>query len=149
MRAYTFEEYIDRSPRIVWNTLVNLDVASRWRPLIHSMSTDDGEPVHARSKIRVVIEFAGQRQTRVSTTIAFEPERRWALHSSDRPEMEGVFDFVLSADGHGTRIVATCDLTSHGFVPWLFLPLIARGERERRREMLGNLKRYIEQTFPK
>ncbi len=149
MRAYTFEEYIDRSPRVVWQTLVNLEVAPKWRPLIQSMSTEDGEPVHAASKIRVTIEFLGQRQSRVSTTIAFEPERRWALRSSDRPEMEGVFDFVLSADGNGTRIVATCDLTSHGFKAWVFLPLIARGERERRREMLGNLKRYVEQTFPR
>jgi uncharacterized protein YndB with AHSA1/START domain len=149
MRAYTFEEYIDRPPRIVWNTLVNLDVAAKWRPLIHSMSTEDGQPVHAHSKIRIVIEFLGQRQSRLSTTVAFEPERRWALHSSDRPEMEGVFDFVLTPDGTGTRIVSTCDLTSHGFKALLFLPLIARGERERRREMLGNLKRYVEHTFPK
>jgi uncharacterized protein YndB with AHSA1/START domain len=149
MRAYTFVEYIDRPPRIVWNTLVDLDVAPKWRPLIHSMSTEDGQPVHGRSKVRAVIEFVGQRQTRVSTTVAFEPERRWALRSSDRPEMEGVFDFVLSPDGNGTRVVATCDLRSHGFMPWLFLPLIARGERERRREMLGNLKQYVEQTFPK
>lgn len=144
MRAYRFEEYIDRPPRVVWDTLVNLEVAPNWRPLIHSMSTDDGQPVQAGSKIRVVIDFLGQRQTRLSTTVAFEPERRWALHSSDRPEMEGVFDFVLRPEGSGTRIVATCDLTSHGFVPWLFLPMIARGERERRREMLSNLKRYVE-----
>jgi hypothetical protein len=63
--------------------------------------------------------------------------------------MEGVFDFVLSPDGNGTKIIATCDLTSHGLLPWLFLPLIARGERQRRAEMLGNLKRYVEQHFPK
>lgn len=149
MRAYTFEEYIDRTPRIVWDTLVNLEVAPKWRPLVRSMSTEDGQPVHAGSKIRLVVDFAGQRRNRLSTTIAFEPERRWTLLSSERPEMEGVFDFVLRPDGTGTRVVATCDLTSHGFVPWLFLPMIARGERERRREMLGNLKRYVEQTFPK
>jgi hypothetical protein len=149
MRAYTFEEYIDRPPRIVWSTFVNLDVAPKWRPLVQSMSTDDGQPIHAGSKVRLVIEFLGQRQSRVATTVAFEPERRWALRSSDKPQMEGVFDFVLSPDGNGTRIVATCDLTSHGFLPWLFMTLIARGERERRREMLGNLKRYVEATFPK
>jgi carbon monoxide dehydrogenase subunit G len=149
VRAYTFEEYIDRSPRVVWDTLVNLDVASKWRPLVQSMSTEDGQPVHAGSKVRLVIDFLGRRQTRVSTTVAFDPEKRWALHSSERPEMEGVYEFGLRPDGTGTRIVATCDLTSHGFMPWLFLRLIARGERERRRDMLGNLKRYVEQTFPK
>ena len=149
MRAYTFEEYIDRPPRIVWDTLVNLEVAPKWRPLIQSMSTEDGQPVHAGSKIRITIEYLGQRRSRVSTTVAFEPGRRWALHSSDKPQMEGVFDFVLRPDGNGTRIVATCDLTSRGFLPWLFLPLIARGERQRRLELLANLKRYVEATFRK
>ena len=63
--------------------------------------------------------------------------------------MEGVFDFVLQPEGSGTRITMTCDLTAHGFMAWLFIPLIARAERRRRIEMLGNLKRYVETNSPK
>ena len=33
MRAFTFREFIDRSPRQVWDTLVDLDAAPMWRPL--------------------------------------------------------------------------------------------------------------------
>jgi carbon monoxide dehydrogenase subunit G len=144
MRAYTFKEHIDRPPRDVWNVLVDLSVASRWRPLIKSMETEDGQPVHAGSRVRVVIEYLGRRSTRVSTTTAFEPERRWTLHSGDVAAIEGYFDFQLEPDQTGTRVVASCDLIAHGFLPWLFLPLLARGERQRRIELLPNLKRYVE-----
>jgi len=148
MRAYTFREYIDRTPRQVWDVLVDLEVAPRWRPLIKSMETEDGLPVHDGSRVRLTIEFMGQRQTRTSTTVAFEPTHRWTLHSSDKPQMEGWFDFVLEPCGSGTEVVTTCDLKAHGLVPWLFMPLVARGERQRRAELLGNLKRFVEGTVP-
>jgi uncharacterized protein YndB with AHSA1/START domain len=144
MRAYTFVEHIGRPPRDVWRVLVDLSAAPRWRPLIKSMETEDGTPVHAGSRVRLVIEYLGRRATRVSTTTEFEPERRWTLRSGDDPAMEGFFGFELEPEGAGTRVTATCDLIAHRFLPWLFLPLLARGERQRRVEMLGNLKRYVE-----
>jgi carbon monoxide dehydrogenase subunit G len=146
MRAYTFKEYIDRPPREVWNVLVDLSVAPRWRPLVNSMETEDGQPVHAGSRVRLVVEYLGRRLTRVSTTTAFEPERRWTLHSGDLDSMDADFDFELQPEGTGTRVIATCDLRAHRFLPWLFLPLLARGERQRRVELLPNLKRYVEGT---
>jgi len=94
----------------------------------------------------LTIEFMGERQSRTSTTVTFDPPHRWTLRSSDRPAMEGLFDFSLEAQGPGTQIVTTCDLKAHGFVPWLFMPLIARGEKQRRAELLGNLKRFVEST---
>jgi len=146
MRAYTFREYIDRPPQQVWDVLVNLEVAPRWRPLVKSMETEDGLPVHAGSRVRLTIEFMGKRQSRTSTTVAFEPPRRWTLRSSDKPQMEGFFEFLLEAQGAGTQVVSTCDLKAHAFLAWLFMPLIARGEKQRRAEMLGNLKRFVEGT---
>ena len=144
MRAFHFVEYIDRPPRDVWNVLTDLSVASRWRPLVVSMETVDGQPLHDGSDVRLVAELLGKRMTRVSHTTAFEPPHRWTLRSSDSPQIEGFFDFVLEPDGSGTRIEATCDLKAHSFMMWLFLPLIGRGERTRRVEMLSNLKRFVE-----
>jgi len=146
MRAYTFREYIDRSPRQVWDVLVNLDVAARWRPLVKAMETEDGLPVHGGSRVRLTVEYLGKQMTRTSTTVAFEPPRRWALHSSQDPRMEGLFEFLVEPEGAGTRVVSTCDLKAHAFLAWLFMPLVARGERQRRAEMLGNLKRFVEST---
>ncbi|HWJ16153.1 MAG TPA: SRPBCC family protein [Gemmatimonadaceae bacterium] len=144
MRAFHFVEHIDRPPRDVWNALTDLTVASRWRPLVVTMETVDGQPLHDGSDVRVIVDIYGKRLTRVSHTTAFDPPRRWTLHSSDTPSYDGFFDFVLSPDGSGTRIEATCDLEAHGFLPWLFMPLIANGERRRRVEMLPNLKRFVE-----
>jgi carbon monoxide dehydrogenase subunit G len=148
MRAYTFREYIDRTPRQVWDVLVDLDVAPRWRPLLKSMETEDGQPLHAGSRVRLTIEYLGRRQTRTSTTVAFEAGRLWTLRSSDNPKMEGFFAVTLEPSGTGTEVTATCDLVAHGFVPWLFTPLIARSERRLRAETLGNLKRFVESTVP-
>jgi hypothetical protein len=108
------------------------------------METVDGQPLHEGSDVRLTADVYGKRITRVSRTTAFDPPRRWTLRSSESPAMEGFFDFVLEPDGRGTRIEATCDLKAHGFLPWLFMPLIARGERMRRVEMLANLKRFVE-----
>jgi len=145
MRAFHFVEHVDRPPREVWDLLVDLRQASRWRPLIKSMETLDAQPLHSGSQVRITYEFFGRSDTRVSKTVAFEPGRRWVLHSAERPElMEGWFEFIVEPEMNGTRVVATCELKAHSFLTWLFLPLIARGERQRRAEMLGNLKRLVE-----
>lgn len=148
MRAFTFKEFIARPAAEVWAVLTDLSLAPRWRPLIKSMETEDGEPLRDGSRVRLVIQFVGKEQTRVSTTIAFDPPRRWTLRSGDNPAMQGVYDFRLEPQGGGTLVVATCDLHAHGLLPLLFMPLIGYGERQRRREMLGNLKRLVEGGVP-
>ena len=145
MRAYTFVEHIDAPAERVWNTLLDLSVAPRWRPLTKAMETLDGQPVHAGSQVRVTIEFHGVVQERISKTVEFEPGRLWVLHSNDTPSIEGFFSFLVEPEPTGgTRVTTTCELKSHSFLTWLFLPLIARGERTRRIELLPNLKRFVE-----
>ena len=144
MRAYTFKEHIDRPPARVWDVLTDLTLAARWRPLVVSIETVGGEPLRVGTKVKIVTEFLGRRSEHVSTTTVFEPGKRWTLHSQSTPQIEGWFDFLLEPEGTGTRVTATCDLKAHGFLPWLFMPLIARGERTRRVELLPNLKRLVE-----
>jgi carbon monoxide dehydrogenase subunit G len=146
MRSYKFTEHIDRPPQAVWAALVDLTLAPRWRPAIRSMETTDGGPVRAGSKLKITMEFMGRRESRVTETVVFEPPRRWVVRSSDKPAMEGFFEFIVEPErsGSGTRVTATADLKAHEFLAWLFLPLVARGERKRRLEMLGNLKRLVE-----
>lgn len=144
MRAFTFSEFIAAPPARVWQVLTDFDAAPKWRPLIVSMQTVDGQPLHLGSDVKIVAEFIGQRSERVSKTTAFEPGKRWTLHSGDVKTIEGWFDFILEPNGNGTRVIATCDLTAHGVLTWLFLPLIGHGEKSRRVEMLPNLKRYVE-----
>jgi len=144
MRAFTFEEFIARSPERVWSVLTDLAAAPRWRPMIVSMQTEDGGPLRVGGKVKIVAEALGKRADRVSTTNALEPNVRWTLHSGEGREIEGWYEFRLEPDGSGTRVIATCELKAHGILPWLFLFLIANTERRMRVEMLGNLKRLVE-----
>jgi uncharacterized protein YndB with AHSA1/START domain len=144
VRAFRFEQHIDRSPAEVWAVMTDLSLSSQWRPFAVSMETVDGKPLHAGSDVRIVMDVFGRRAERVSRTVAFEPNRRWTLESGDTPHLQGTFDFQLEAERAGTRVVATCELTAHAFLPWLFLPIIARQERTYRKEILANLKRLVE-----
>jgi len=144
MRAYRFEEHIDRSPAEVWAVMTDLSLSSQWRPFAVSMETADGKPLQAGSDVRIVMDVFGRRVERISRTVVFEPNRRWTLESDDKPEMGGTFDFHLEADRAGTRVIATCELTAHAFLTWLFLPIMARQERTYRKEILVNLKRLVE-----
>jgi uncharacterized protein YndB with AHSA1/START domain len=145
VRAYEFRQYIARPPHDVWNALVNLDLAPRWRPLVKRMETVDGAPVHAGSAVSVTIEVFGKVRTTTSTTVEFEPFRRWTLRSSSNPQMEGLYAFALAPDRAGTMVTATCELKAHAFLAWLFMPLIGRTERRMRVELLPNLKRFVEE----
>jgi uncharacterized protein YndB with AHSA1/START domain len=144
VRAFRFEEHIDRAPVEVWTVMTDLGLSSQWRPFCVSMETVDGKPLHAGSDLRIVMDAFGRRAERVSRTVAFEPNRRWTLESGDVPQLRGTFDFQLEAEGTGTRVIAMCELTAHAFLPWLFLPIIARQERTHRAEILANLKRLVE-----
>ena len=144
MRAYTFKEFIARSPQHVWDVLTDLRIASRWRPLVRLMETEDGQPIHVGGRVRVVFQYLGREETRSSTTAVFDAPKRWVQHSADNPTMEGWFEIRLEPEGSGTRVITTLDLKAHGILPWLFLPIVARGERRARAEALGNLKRLIE-----
>ena len=143
MRAYRFEEHIDRSPAEVWAVMTDLRLSSRWRPFAVSMETIDGEPLHVGSDVRIVMDVLGRRAERISRTVAFEPNRRWMLESGDTP-VRGLFDFRLEPEASGTRVVATSELTARALLPWLFLPIMARQERTYRKEILANLKRLVE-----
>jgi hypothetical protein len=143
MRAYHFEEIIGRPPSEVWSVLTNLSVAPKWRPLIVSMETIDGGPLAVGKPVKIVAEAMGRRAERESMTTALDPNRRWSLKST-QPTIEGTFDFLLEAVAGGTKVTAICDLTAKSWKNRLLLPLIARGERRVRVEMLSNLKRLVE-----
>ena len=144
MRAYRFEEHIDRSPAEVWAVMTDLSLSSQWRPFVVSMETVDGQSLHVGSDVRIVMDVLGNRAERISRTVAFEPDRRWTLESGDTPQIHGMFDFRIEPGRGGSRVIATCDLTARTFLTWLFLPIMARQERTYRKEILANLKQLVE-----
>ena len=64
-----------------------------------------------------------------------ESAASFRLVSDQSTRLQYPFEFSLEAKGSGTQVVSTCDLKAHGVVPWLFMPLIARGEKQRRADI--------------
>jgi hypothetical protein len=144
MRAFTFTAHIDRPPQVVWDTLVDLTLSSKWRPLIATMETTDGKPLALGSDVRIVVDVLGTRQTRVSKVVAFEPLRRWTLKSQG-DGIDGIYSFNLAPGGSGTDVEFTGDLIVRRFTRYFVLPLIARSEKRIRGEQLPAFKRLVEQ----
>ena len=147
MRAFTFQEEIRRSPAVVWAALTDLPAAPEWRSLIRSMATEDGGPLRVGQRVVVTLEMMGERRTRLSETIALEPERRWALASSTGG-LRGVFDYRLEPSSNGTRVTMQLELAATGLRAHLTRPLVALSERRLRRATLARFKRFVESRWP-
>lgn len=145
MRAFTLSVHIARPRQAVWAYMTDLANSSKWRPFVSRMETVDGQPLAPGSDVRVVMDIMGRTLQRVSRTTVFEPPHRWALHSSSRG-IDGTFEYRVEPEGEGSRVVFLCDLTAHGLLPWLSLPLLAWSERRNRREQLPKLKALLETT---
>ena len=143
MRAFTFTAHIARPPQVVWNALTDLSLSPKWRPLIASMETVDGQPLTLGSNIRVTVEAMGTRQTRITKVVGFEPGRRWTLLSQG-DGIDGLYDFTVNPSGSGTDVVFTGDFIVRRFLRYLVLPLIARSEKRIRAEQLPSFKRLVE-----
>jgi carbon monoxide dehydrogenase subunit G len=143
MRAFAFDIHIDRSPQIVWDYLTDLTRAPEWRPLVQRMETVDGKPLATGSVIELTMEVLGELRKRRSVTTVFEPPRRWVLRSGS-DGIEGVWEFAVAADGAGSRVAFTLDLTTQSLLRKLMLPLIARSERTVRAGQLERLKAAVE-----
>ncbi len=144
MRAFTFREVIEQPPQRVWEYMSDPELAPKWRALIKAMRTEDGGPVREGSRLIITTEFHGRRAERVSEMVVFDPPHRQVIRSIDQPALGGAFEFLLEPDPRGTKVTFTCDLVARGILPRIFLPLMARSERQVRTEMLCNLKRLVE-----
>ena len=148
MKAFRFEQDIARSPADVWDALTDLESAPAWRPLIRSMATEDGAPLRVGQRVAITIELMGERRTRLSETVALEPEHRWALASSTGG-LRGVFEYLLVPVAGGTRVSMQLELTARGVRAHLTRPLVALSERRLRRPLLGQFKSFVETRTPR
>jgi carbon monoxide dehydrogenase subunit G len=143
MRAYTYSIHVERPPEVVWDFLTDLSQAPRWRTSFKSMEVVGGERLQAGSKIRIVVEAMGKVMERISTTSVFEPPRRWVM-SSASDGISGDFEYTVAPAIGGSKVEATCDLRAHRFLAWLFLPVVARQERVRRKDQLAAFREACE-----
>ena len=148
MRAYTHSIHVDRSPERVWDFLIDLSQAPKWRTMFKSMSVVGGGPLRAGAQVLVVAETHGRMIERASSTLVFDPPHRWVMRS-ESGGVSGDFAYSLVPNGGGTRVTSSCDLKAHRLLAWIFLPIMARQQRRLRSNQLEAFKKSCEgRTMP-
>jgi hypothetical protein len=134
---------IARSPEVVFDFMLDLSLASRWRPMISSMETVDGAPPREGSRITIQFWSGGREQTQTTTLDVCDRPRRQAYVTDARSFLLRV-EFDLHADGPNTVVDLTARTVGQTLSTKLLIPLIRSGHRRRFRAMLEGLKREVE-----
>ena len=111
MKAFSYSTHIDRSPEVVWRYITDLTNSARWRPFVVRMETADGGAIRAGGALDVTVQVLGETKTRRTMTTVFDAPRRWATRS-ESGGVAGVFDYLVEADGAGSRVTFSCEMTA-------------------------------------
>lgn len=135
---------IARAPEDVFDFMLDFSRASRWRPMISSMETLDGEQPHAGSRIRLRFWSEGREHTQETTLVVCDRPRH-QTYVTDQGTFVLRLDFELRPAPGGTLVLLTAQTTGRSLGAKLTIPLIRSGHRVRFRTMLEGLKREVEE----
>lgn len=142
MRAFRYDQHIERPQEEVFAYMMDFRTASRWRNMVRSIEVVGGGPVHEGSKLLMTMDVMGETRRGESEVWRYEPPHRVGQRNT-RSGVTGVFEYILEPDTVGTKVTFTCDIRPHGMM-WLALPWVLRSNRKRFRDQLAMLKRAIE-----
>jgi uncharacterized protein YndB with AHSA1/START domain len=137
-------EHVAQPPGRVWDAIMDVSNAPRWRAMTRSMVLIGDAPPGVGSRYRLELETGGKRVVRESEIVALEPGRRITLQSGN-DGYSARFDYAVAPEDSGTRLVFTVEMTADSLWKRLLLPLIIRNERVARAAQLGKLKRLIQE----
>jgi uncharacterized protein YndB with AHSA1/START domain len=143
MSRFTMSEHVAQPPGRVWDTVMDVSNAPRWRALTRSMVLIGDGPPRVGARYRLEMEAGGKRLVRESEIVALEPGRRITLQSGS-DGYSARFDYDMAPEDNGTRLTFTVEMTADSLWKRLLLPLIMRSERLARSAQLGKLKRLVE-----
>ena len=142
MRSFTYTIHIDRSPQKVWAYMMDFSKAPRWRNLVREIEVLTPGPLGVGSELKITFDVMGQVRRVVSEVWAFEPARRFGVRNSEQ-NVSGAFEYTLTPDEAGTRVVFTCDVRPRGYM-WLATPWLIKTNRLRYERQLPNLRQEVE-----
>ena len=142
MRSFTYTIHIDRPPETVWAYMMDFSKARRWRNLVREIQVLTPGPLRVGSEMQISFDVMGKVRRIVSEVWSFEHGSRFGVRNTEQ-NVSGTFEYLLSPEDGGTRVVLTCDVRPHGFM-WLLTPWLLRGNRARYEQQLPNLKKELE-----
>jgi hypothetical protein len=143
MNIATHTTWIARPREEVFDFFVDFSKASRWRQYVESMGLVDDRPVGVGSRLEIVLELMGERQTIDMQVTAFDRPSLWR-HRTNETDFFGHVEYRFDEEGSGTRVTLTMDAKPNSLYGWLAVPLMWLGRGKAYQEQLPQLKRALE-----
>ena len=144
MQVWKYTVWIERSPERVFDFLFDFAQAPRWRSFVRSMEQVDPGTAQAGTRIRSLLDVAGEEQELVLTLTAVERPRVWR-HRTGETDFVGEVEYKLVPEKNGTRVTLSAQATPVTLYGWLALPLLFLNRGRAYREQLPRLKQVLEE----
>ena len=144
MNVFTHTIWIARSPETVFDFFTDFSQAARWRQYVQSMRRLDDRPLGAGSRLEIVLQIMGERQTIGMEVLACERPGLWR-HRTDESDFNGYVEYRFEPDGAGTQVTMRMEAKPKSVYGWLAMPLMLLRRETPYKEQLPQLKKVLEQ----
>ncbi len=143
MAGFTSTASIARAPQEVFAFVAGPENAPTVVQGVTSMVLLTDGPVGVGSRLRETRRVRGKEEHAELEVVAFEPPRRYAVRNVTQG-IETVYRYDLRAEGDGTRVDLTCEITASG-AKKLMLPVVAAVLKKEDGDHLQRVKKALEQ----
>jgi uncharacterized protein YndB with AHSA1/START domain len=143
MQLFKHTIWIAKPRDAVFDYFIDFDQASRWRSFVRTMELVGAGPVHAGSKVHVVMDIGGDPYEFDLEVLAYERPALWR-HRTNETDYRGAIEYRFESEAQGTRVTMSCEVKPVGWHGWLGMPLLWMRRGKSYREQLPQLKRAIE-----
>ncbi len=143
MQLFTHTIWIAKSREAVFDYFIDFDQAPRWRSYVRTMAPADAGPLHAGSKVHVVMDVGGDPYEFDLEVLTFERPSLWR-HRTNETDFLGAIEYRFESEAQGTRVTMSCHVRPVGWYGWLGMPLLWLRRGKSYREQLPQLKRAME-----
>jgi len=146
MQLFKYSIVIARPREAVFDFFTDWSKAPRWRQYVRSMEREDSGPLGVGSRVRFVLDLAGDRIEYRLTVVAFERPSLWR-HQTNETDFGGYIEYRFDEEGpNATRVTFRCVITPRSIVGWLAMPQMWLSRNRSYREQLPQLKRELEEV---
>jgi uncharacterized protein YndB with AHSA1/START domain len=143
MQIFKHTVWIARPREVVFDYFTNWEAAPEWRMYVRTMTPEPAGDVRAGSKLRVVLDIAGDEYTYLMTVLACERPSLWRHRTNER-DFDGHVEYRFETENGGTRVTFAMIVKPRTVYGWLGLPLMWLGRGKTYRDQLPALKRQLE-----
>src|SRR5215831_13069000 len=145
MQFFKYSIVIARPRAAVFDFFTDWSKAPLWRQYVRSMEREDTGPLGVGSRVRFVLDLAGDEIEYHLVVLAFERPSLWR-HRTNETDFGGYIEYRFDEESPGvTRVTFRCVITPRSIVGWLAMPQMWLSRNRSYREQLPQLKRALEE----